>query len=487
MSQPTASNTWKSQAGFVWSLIGSAVGFANILSFSAKVYKNGGGAYLIPYCLALFTVGIPFLILEGKIGHRWKSPLVASYGYVWGRFGKALGWLSVLACLTIGAFYIVLTGYSVAYTYFAAADQIPSDTQTFFVKEFLHLTEQVAERGPFSFPIFFATAAVGFLSWIVLRKQVRDGIEKICSLFMPILAVLMLLFAIAASFLPGGIQGWGYYLTPNFDKLLDFGLWRDVFGQLFFSLSLGLGIIVGYSRHTGQTAHIGRAMLYVALGDFTVSFIAGAALFGCLAHISFIQGIPFDQILVSDSTFEIGFILFPKILKLFSPFWAQGLGTLFFFCVFIAGITGVFSIVESIAGNVEVEFRMSRQKAVAISLSLLLAMSTVFCMGNGSHLIDALAPMVLGTNMLIGGLGLLYAFAFKKDFLDLEPSFSTWCLQTAAPIILGTILAGNLWQEAIRLDLPAAIRWGWLLSAIGCAAFLTWTTTKTKEAARVYE
>ncbi|HSX25578.1 MAG TPA: sodium-dependent transporter, partial [Chlamydiales bacterium] len=417
------STTWKSQSGFVWALIGSAVGFANVLSFSAKAYKNGGGAYLIPYAVALFVIGIPFLLLEGKIGNRWKSPLVASYGYVWGKMGKMLGWLSVLACLTIGAFYIVLTGYSVAYTYFSAADQIPQDTKTFFLQSVLQITPNVGEFGSFSKSIFIATAAVGLLSWVILRRPVRDGIERICSFFMPLMVLIMTAFAIAVCLLPGGMQGWVYYLKPNFHKLLDIELWRDVFGQLFFSLSLGLGIIVGYSRHTGETANIPRAMLYVALGDFFVSFVSGAAIFGCLAHISHTQGIPFDQILTSDSTFEIGFILFPKILKVFGPLLAQGIGTIFFFCVFIAGITGVFSIVESIAGNVEVEFQTTRKKAVAASLALMLFMAIFFCMGNASHLIDALVPMVIGINMLISGLALVFAFAYRNTLLPLESGF----------------------------------------------------------------
>lgn len=465
MSHPESTTTWKSQAGFVWSMIGSAVGFANILSFSAKAYKNGGGAYLIPYAIALFTIGIPFLILEGKIGQKWKAPLVTAYGNVWGRFGKTLGWLAVLACLTIGAFYIVLTGYAAAYTYFAAANSIPEDTKSFFLKDFLHLSDHIGHMGSFAFPIFLATMVVGFFSWQVLKRPVRSGIEKICSIFMPMLAVLMVVFAIVATCLPGGVQGWIYYLKPNFHKLLDFGLWRDCLGQLFFSLSLGLGIIVGYSRHTEKKADIGRAMLYVALGDFTVSFIAGAAIFCCLAHISAVQGIPFNEILTSDSTFEIGFILFPKILQAFGSFWSHLLGVVFFFSVFIAGITGVFSIVESIAGNVEVELKMTRQKAVLTSLIALLVPSLFFCMGNGSHLIDALAPMVLGTNMLIGGLGLLYAFAYKRFFFEKE-NFYTWCLKIAAPFTLTGILIGNLFQEVSEFDLLGAVRWSWLLGAI---------------------
>lgn len=471
MSNP--STTWKSQSGYIWSLIGSAVGFANILSFSAQVYKNGGGAFLIPYMMALLILGIPMLILEGYIGYKWKLPIVGAYGLRWGQMGKVMGWLAVLACLTIGGFYIVLTGYSVAYTYFAATNQIPADSQNFFLHTFLNVTPSLSDFGRLSVPIFLATFAVSVMTWLVLARNVKDGIERICSFFMPLMAVIITIFAVIVCFLPGGMNGWLYYLRPDFSKLFDPALWRDVFGQLFFSLSLGLGIIVGYSRHTKQDTNIAQAMMWVALGDFAVSFISGFAIFGCLAHISYTQHIPFDKIVTSDSTFEIGFILFPQILKFFGPILSQIVGTVFFFCIFIAGITGVFSIVESIAGNVEIECKISRRKAVGIVMTGLMLLAALFCMGNASHIIDALVPMVLGTNMLIGGLAAVIAFAYrtktKADDLwtpEEEQSFFIYILRYLAPVLLAVILAANIWQDMQSLDLAKLVRWGWLFGAL---------------------
>ncbi len=465
MSEVT-STTWKSQSGYIWSMIGSAVGFANILSFSAQIYKNGGGAFLLPYALALFFLGVPMLILEGMIGNRWKVPLVSAYGIVAGKRGQFFGWLAVIACLSIGGFYIVLTSYSVAYTYFAAANMIPEDTKYFFFNTVLQSTPDVTQFGSLSWPIFLATLLVALSTWFVLVRNVKDGIERICSTFMPLLAILMTFFLIASCLLPGGLRGWVYYLTPHIERLADPMLWRDVFGQLFFSLSLGLGIIVGYSRHTCQKVDVKRAMIYVALGDFAVSFISGGAIFCCLAHISHTQGVPFESILNTESTFEIGFILFPTILKSFGPGLSEAIGALFFFCVFIAGVTGVFSIVESIAGNIEVEFKTTRPKSVTATLVAMAALATLFCMGNSMHLIDALAPMVIGTNMLIGGLALIAVFARP---LGLQ-SFS---LRWLAPTVLALILAGNLWQEFSTPSLASTIRWTWLLIAIGSSIALT--------------
>ena len=274
-----------------------------------------------------------------------------------------------------------------------------------------------------------------------------------------------------------------YYLTPDFSKLLDINLWRDIFGQLFFSLSLGLGIIVGYSRYTKQDTNIVQAMIWVAIGDFAVSFISGAAIFGCLAHMSEVQHIPFESILTTDSTFEIGFVLFPQILKTFGPTLSPIIGTLFFFCIFIAGMTGVFSIVESIVGNVEVEFKLSRVAAVSVVMSILMGIAFFFCMGNASHLLDALAPMVLGTNMIISGLCLIIAFVYfqpvrLEDRLWTPKEEKSWLvcsLKYFAPIVLSIILIGNLWEEALHLNLAVAVRWAWLLGAsmvsIGIVAY----------------
>lgn len=473
MSQPQT-KTWKSQSGYIWSLIGSAVGFANILSFSAQVYKNGGGAFLIPYIIAIFILGIPMLMLEGLIGHKWKLPIVSAYGKVLGNKGKTLGWLSVIACLTIGAFYIVLTAYSAAYTYFAATKQIPFDSKSFFLNQFLKTTEGIHDFGTMSIPVLLATICVSILTYLVMVRNVRDGIERICTFFMPLLALIMTIFAISALFLPGGINALKYYLMPDFSKLGSPTLWRDVFGQLFFSLSLGLGIIVGYSRHTDKKTNVARAMLWVTLGDFAVSFISGLAIFGCLAHISYVQQIPFDHILTSESTFEIGFILFPKILQAFGEHWAQLIGTLFFFCIFIAGITGVFSITESIVGNVESEFSMKRKKAVTMTMAIILAASVLFCFGNASHIIDALAPMVLGINMLIGGIALIFTFQYACPLLQQDsiwyngtkPNFFSLCLRYLGPILLLIILMSNLWYELHAKDISFAIRWIWFAVAL---------------------
>jgi NSS family neurotransmitter:Na+ symporter len=474
--------TWKKESGFIWSLLGSAIGFGNILSFSAQCYKNGGGAFLIPFVVALAAFGVPMLFLEGIIGNKMQLPIVAAYGKILGRLGKTFGWLMIGAVATIGGFYTVLTGYSIAYTYFAATLQIPENTADFFKHAFLQDSGSLSNIGSISWPIVIVTLVCALFSWVVLIRNIRSGIEKICSLFMPILMVFILFFALFVAFLPGSSIGFSHYLIPDFAKLSDPKLWRDVFGQVFFSFSLGIGIITAYSRYTDSNTSIPRAMWYMALGNLLVSLVAGFAIFGAVGHFSFVSGISFEQIVPTDSTFEMGFVIFPKILNLFPPIISSIFGAFFFFALFIAGITGVFSIAESFSGNIEEEYGYSRKKSVTIASSIMALISLFFCMGNGQHLLGTLAPMLLGNNMLFGGLAEIFVFMWlAKEIKDHKIWFKNGSrslvyhlASKVAPIIVSIILFASLSSEFYDEPmLNIAVRYGWFLLALSIASLLS--------------
>lgn len=484
--------TWKKESGFIWSLLGSAIGFGNILSFSAQCYKNGGGAFLIPFVAALVILGVPMLFLEGIIGNKMQLPIVAAYGKILGRLGKTFGWLMIGAVATIGGFYTVLTGYSIAYTYFAMTQKIPEDTAFFFKHTFLQDSRSLENFGNISWPILIVTLICALFSWVVLIRNIRSGIEKICSLFMPILMVFIVFFAIFVVFLPGSSIGFSHYLIPDFTKLSDPKLWRDVFGQVFFSFSLGIGIITAYSRYTDSKTSIPKAMWYMALGNLLVSLIAGFAIFGAVGHFSFVSGINFENIVPTDSTFEMGFVIFPKILGLFPPVVSSIIGSFFFFSLFIAGITGVFSIAESFSGNIEEEYGFNRKKSVTIASLIMALISLLFCMGNGQHLLGTLAPMLLGNNMLLGGLAEIFVFMYlaseiknhKIWFNNTKRNTIYFLVSKASPIILTLILIASLSYEfKSDVDLSVSVRYTWFILALSIASFLS---LKQKKQAPVF-
>lgn len=477
----TKKNSWAHQSGYIWALIGSAVGFANVLSFSSKAYFYGGGAFLIPFITAVIVLGIPLLCLEGIIGQHFNLPLVSAYAKVAGNNGKFFGWLAIIAVTTIGGFYILLTGWTIAYCYFTASNSIPSDALTFLNESFLHKSSGITDVGSFATFMFICTVIIGLIAWYIVSRDIRSGIEKICSVFLPILAFLITLFTLIVMFLPGAWIGFSHYIIPDFTVLKNSRLWLDAFGHIFFSLSLGLGIITGYSRHAGKSINIARSMIMVTLGDFIVSCSAGFAVFGCIGYLSFIKGIPFNTIVTSSSPFEMGFVIFPTILKTFGTILYPVIGALFFFCIFIAGITGVFSIIESCAGNIEVEFKFSRKKAVTIATAIMIGLAALFCMGNGQYIIGAIDPMVCGFNMLISGIAEIVFFVWLSPIIKNNKiwfkrsgsrSLLYYCVAYIVPLCLALVFVMALmheWQGGINY--AKIIRWGWLVGA-GIIAFV---------------
>lgn len=484
-SEEENTDHWKSESGYIWSMLGTAVGFANLLGFGSQCYRNGGGAFLVPFFVAMFILGIPMLCLEGVVGQRLQSPLVTAYGLLSGRKGKFFGWLSILAVWTIGSFYLVLTAWSAAYTYFSGMGMIPADTEAFFVHQVLGVSSGLENWGSLSISLFVTTVILGIYSWWVISRDIQSGIERWCSIFLPLLTLLILIFAILVAFLPGSMTGLYYYLTPDFSKIWNLTLWRDVFGHLFFSFSLGLGIVVGYSRHNKKRTDIPRAMMRVAIADFLISFIAGFVIFGSLGYMSYTQGIPFEDIVSTVSNFDIGYVIFPLVLKTFGDFFSRLIGVFFFFSLFIGGITGVFSIIESIAGNIQFEFQKSRKTAVSIAISGTLLLASLFCMGNGTHIIDALGPMVLGNNMLVGGIAQIIVFLYLTKEISNDPVWfqgnikenkRTWnysILKFFALPILIIILSYALKEEVFtQFNSASAVRWMWFACAASIAFFL---------------
>jgi len=455
-------------------MIGSAVGFGPMLSFSARCYFNGGGAFLIPLAVAVVVLGFPLLILEGVIGQQLQLPLVSAYGRVAGRIGKFFGWLAVFGVLSIGSYYCVITAWTIAYMFYAGVDMIPFDTATFFTKTFLHDSGSLTTIGTISVPMIISIIGIIACTWFVTVRSVKKGIEKFCSIFLPILFVLLVGFLIFISFLPGAWQGFAYFLTPQCKFLLDPSVWLAAFGHVFFSFSLALAIIVGYSRYIDRNVNIAQSMLWVVIAEICTSIIAGLVIFGGIGYMSYVQQVPFESVITS-SLFGLGFVVFPQVIVMFPYILRVTLGTIFFFCLFIAGITGLFSIVEAAVGNFEVEFGWSRYKAVTIITGMIFILSLLYVGGNGTYIIDALDVMVSGFNVVLSGLLEIIVFMYCAPqivqhsvwfSLSGKRLFRYYALKYGALVALCCVLISSLIVEFNgNFGIAHVIRWGWFVLA----------------------
>ncbi|MDD5070160.1 MAG: sodium-dependent transporter, partial [Candidatus Omnitrophica bacterium] len=228
---------WKTHIGFLLAAVGSAIGLGNIWRFPYLCYKNGGGAFLIPYFVALLIVGIPLMILEIGLGHKMKGSSPASFSAVSPKC-EWLGWWQVIFVMFgIVLYYSVVIAWCLNYFSFSTDLAWGPSPKSFFFEKFLMVSDSPFEIGQLRTPIFVSLLVVWFFNWIIVFKGVQKGLERANKLFMPLLFVLMAIIVVWSVRLPGAKDGLLVYLSPDFSRLKDPTVWIDAFGQIFFTLS----------------------------------------------------------------------------------------------------------------------------------------------------------------------------------------------------------------------------------------------------------
>ncbi|MDY6954524.1 MAG: sodium-dependent transporter, partial [Thermodesulfobacteriota bacterium] len=207
---------WKSQLGFLLAAVGSAIGLGNIWRFSYMAYDNGGGAFLIPYVVALLTAGIPLLILEFGIGHERIGSAPLAYAKI-RRKWEWLGWWAVtFVMFGVVLYYIVVIAWCLNFFFLSFNLGWGNDPNAFFFNDFLSVSKAPSEIGAIRPPIFTALAVIWFLNWLIVYRGVRKGIELANKIFMPLLFLLTAVLVFWSLTLDGAIDGLKAYLTPDF-------------------------------------------------------------------------------------------------------------------------------------------------------------------------------------------------------------------------------------------------------------------------------
>jgi len=256
-----ASDRWSSGLGFLLASVGAAVGLGNIWRFSAVLGANGGGAYLVPYLLAAFALAVPMLVLELAVGRTLRSDVVSAFRSVDADY-TALGWLVVGGVLLILSYYLVLTGWVFGFL----LSWLGGSRTTFTT-----FTERWLPVGYF--------VVVTVLTGAIVARGVRSGIERLSTVVMPTVFALLVALAVYAVTLSGWDRAVGFLFTPDFAVLTDPGLWSAAFGQVFFSLSVGQGIMLTYGSYTDADADLFRSSLLITVSDIAAALLAGLVIF----------------------------------------------------------------------------------------------------------------------------------------------------------------------------------------------------------------
>lgn len=255
------SERWASRTGFLLATVGAAVGLGNIWRFSAVVGQNGGGAYLVPYLLAAFVCAVPMLVLELAIGRQLRTDVVSAFQSVRAEYA-ALGWLVLGGVLLILSYYLVLTGWVLGFFLSWLAG-----TQTTFATF-------TSSWLPFG---YFALATV--VTGGIVSVGVRDGIERMATVVMPVVFAVLVGLALYAATLAEWDRAVVFLFTPEFSVLSNLGVWSAAFGQVFFSMSVGQGIMLTYGSYVETGTDLLESSVIITVADIAAAVVAGLVIF----------------------------------------------------------------------------------------------------------------------------------------------------------------------------------------------------------------
>ena len=350
---------WSARSGFIIAAIGSAVGLGNIWRFPYVAYENGGGAFLIPYLIAIFAAGLPLLFLDYAVGHKFRKAPPTAYKKLMN--AESLGWWQVMVTLIIGIYYASVLSWAGSYMFYSFGQQWGTDTQSFFFNTYLQNGEGLALG--FVPTLFGGLVIVWAAVMFILYGGVRRGVELANKIFMPLLVILFTILVIQAVRLPGATAGLNAFFTPNWEAMTNYKVWLAAFGHIFFSLSVGFGIMLTYASYLKRKTNMTGAGVVVAFANSSFEILAGIGVFAALGFMAYSSGASVEDVV--SGGIGLAFIAFPKII---SSMGAGGdlFGFLFFASLTVAGITSMVSILQVPIAAFQDKLGWSLNKSVTI-------------------------------------------------------------------------------------------------------------------------
>lgn len=425
-----AKERWASRIGLVLAMAGNAVGLGNFLRFPAQAAQNGGGAFLIPYIVALIFMGLPLMWVEwamgrrgGQNGHHSTPGIFQSFSR--NPFWKYFGVLGLWSCLVIAAFYLYIESWCLAYAGYSLfggfAGKDINQVQDFFSNLTGERPNQIIAIGPIGMVLFFACIS---LNIFILSKGLARGIELVAKVGMPLLLVFAAILAIRGLTLEPGVhegvmhsplEGLNFVWEPKLDSLNDPKVWLAAAGQIFFTLSIGMGSIhcfSSYLRKDDDVALTGATTAWT--NEFCEVILGGAILIPiAVAYLGLQEVVDRTS---GGSGFALGFFVFPTLFNNWGAF-APVAGFMWFGLLFFAAITSSLAMGQPMISFLQEEFGMTRPKCALAFGAMLLTLAlpvALFHSGSFFNEFDYWAGTVMLVVFALGE-AILFAWIFGMD------------------------------------------------------------------------
>ncbi|MFO8061734.1 MAG: sodium-dependent transporter [bacterium] len=434
---------WTSRPAFVLATIGSAVGLGNIWRFPYIAYKNGGGAFLIPYFVALIFAGIPLLIMETGLGQRMQGSAAKSFAMISKR-REWLGWFAIFIGTVICSYYAIILSWSWSYLFssvtLAWADIGATD---FFMNNIINISSGPFEFGVVLPRVFLGVAVTWIIVWVIIAKGVRT-LGRFNQIILPVSFIILLTLLIRGVTLPGAMTGLSKLFNPDFSKLTDPRVWLEAFSQIFFTLSLGFGILIAYASYRDNNEDITNNANITGFANGIVEFFAGITVFSTVGFLAFSSNVSMDSLSLSGP--GLAFMTYPEAISKI-PGIPHIFGILFFSMLLFLGLTSLVSLVEAVVTGLKDKFGISRMKATSIIIGINVLLGILYATRSGLFWLDIVDHWILSYGLVVVGLleAILVGWIFGADKLkDFSNSVSERALNRFWEICIKYIVPGSL-------------------------------------------
>ena len=371
MKKSNKNLTFSSKIGLIAATVGSAVGLGNIWRFPAVAQANGGGAFLIIYIGCVILLGIPVMLAEFSIGRAGKSDAIGSMKSLGaGKGWRSFGGLSIMAAYLILSFYMVVVGWTVEYLWESITGELYAnvgpDMKTTFAG---HMKEYISD----TWTPMVATVIMIVINIGVLLGGVQKGIERLSNWLMPVLFVLLVVFCIRALSFEKALEGYTFFLRPDWSVVTS-GTFISALGQAFFSLSLGMGVLVTYSSYFPGDTNLTKTAVTVSLLDLLVAVMMGLIIFPAVMSFG-----------LNGEGIEGATLVFVTLPEVFMQMHGTQIWSILFFLLLaVAALTSTISVAEVAVACIRDRFKVSRLKAVLIVMLPLFVISPICSLSQGA-------------------------------------------------------------------------------------------------------
>ncbi|WP_083562969.1 sodium-dependent transporter [Boudabousia liubingyangii] len=470
--------TWSSRPMFLAAAIGSAIGLGNIWRFPYIAYENGGGSFLIPYVIALVTGGVAMLFFDYAIGHRFRAAPPLAFRRI-ARWAEPLGWVQTLITFFIAVYYMAILAWAAFYTYYSFTLAWGDKPNDFFFKDFLQMDGSSTYSGKYLGVLTVVLIVIWLALLLVMSFGVERGVGQVSKFAVPTLIVLFIAITARALTLEGASAGLNALFTPNWEALTKPGVWMAGYGQIFYSLAVGFGIMLTQASYLKRRTDVTTTAWTVAFANSSFEVLAGIGVFSALGFMATQSGQEIGDVVTNG--IGLAFIAFPQIISTMpgGPIF----GVLFFGSLLLAGFTSMFSIIEVPISACMDKFNLSRRPAVilvgglaaVISVVLLPTTSGLPALDIMDAFINVMGIVLIAAVTLVAvgwGAGM---FPVLRDHLDAVSTLPTkvwWiaCVGVLTPVVLTVTFVGNFWD---LVQSPYGgytgtqlLVYGWLLSLV---------------------